>query len=70
MLGIFKRLKGAAKADAMPDPATVQRAAMRSALRGDGNSKIDAYGGDYCPEPASKVWGRVIGELNRRNGHN
>lgn len=69
MFEAFRRLAGRARAEQpKPKPDAHERAAMRSAIRADGNSGISPMGGAASPSQTSAaVWGRVIARMSRTN---
>lgn len=67
MIGILRRLTGLARAETPePAPEAYQRAAMRSAIRADGNSRINAnLGAASQQESSGALWDRVISRMNK-----
>lgn len=66
MLGTLRRLTGIARAETpKPTPEAYQRAAMRSAIRADGNSSVNAnIGAASQQESSGALWDRVIARMN------
>lgn len=69
MLGTLRRLANLARGKCpRAGEGNTERAAMRSAIRADGNSRINPMGGGASSSPTSgEVWQRVIDRMNSTN---
>lgn len=68
MLGTLRRLASLARGNSpRAGDANKQRAAMRSQIRADGNSRIDPMGSGAGRSSSGAVWDRVIACMNNSN---
>lgn len=68
MLGTLRRLASLARGNSpRAGDGNEQRAAMRSQIRADGNSRIDPMGSGAGRSRSGAVWDRVIARMNNSN---